>query len=106
MKMELFKQNSCGALENTSGDMHMHGRPQGGGQEGALAPLLEIQKYGGPPKDILTFFFKLSEETELRAPPFSKRRIWSEGVLYSKQRNWPEGAPYSMRSNLSKGDPT
>ena len=38
--------------------------PAAGGQEGALAPPLEIQKYGGPPKDILTrkkfskFFFK------------------------------------------------
>ena len=25
-----------------------------GGQEGALAPPLEIKKYGPPPKDILT----------------------------------------------------
>ena len=30
-----------------------HGRPQGG-QEGALAPPLEIKKYGGPHKDNLT----------------------------------------------------
>ena len=36
--------------------IYLHGRPQGGGgQEGALAPPpLEIQKYGGPPKDNLT----------------------------------------------------
>ena len=30
-----------------------HGRPQGGGKRGHLPPL-EIQKYGGPPKDNLT----------------------------------------------------
>ena len=30
------------------------GARRGGGQEGALAPHLEIQKYGPPPKDNLT----------------------------------------------------
>ena len=48
--------------------------PAGGGKKWHLPPL-EIQKYGALPKDNLTrkkfknfFFFKLSEETELRAP--------------------------------------
>ena len=38
----------------------MHGRPQGGGQEGALAPSPGNSKIWGPPKDNLTrnFFFK------------------------------------------------
>ena len=38
---------------------HVHGRPQGGARRGTCPPL-EIQKYGGPPKDNLTgnFFFK------------------------------------------------
>ena len=49
----------------------MHGRPQGGARGGTCPPPLEIQKYGGPPKDNLTrkkLLKKLSEETELRAP--------------------------------------
>ena len=33
--------------------MHAHGRPQGGARGGTCPPL-EIQKYGGPPKDNLT----------------------------------------------------
>ena len=38
-----------------------HGRRRGG-QEGALAPPLEIHKYGGPPKDNLTRTFILNIE--------------------------------------------
>ena len=34
--------------------MYMGARRGGGGQEGALAPPLEIHRYGGPPKDNLT----------------------------------------------------
>ena len=57
-----------------SRSVYMHGRSQGGGKKGHLPPL-EIQKYRGPHKDNLMRknykkkFKKLSEETELRAPP-------------------------------------
>ena len=52
-----------------------HGRPQGGARGGTCPPPLEIQKYGAPTrinyrvKIKKKIFFKLSEETELRAPP-------------------------------------
>ena len=84
-----------------------------GGQEGALiySPPLEIQKYGGPPKDNLTRTFFLNIEK-------IKRRNWTEGPhivceetdlrgppIVSKETDL-RGPPYSMQSNLCKGAPT
>ena len=66
---------------------------RGGGQEGHLPPPpppprpLEIKKYGGPHKNNLTrqnflnFFFKLSEETELRAPHLVSEETDMRGPL-------------------------
>ena len=88
------------------------GARRGGGQEGALAPPLEIQKYRGPHKDNLTrkifkkMLKKLSEETELRAPHLVSEETDMRGPpKISKETNL-RGPPYSMRSNLSKGAPT
>ena len=93
------------------------GARRGGGKKGHLPPL-EIQKYGGPPKDILTrkkfkkiFFLKLSEETELRAPHLVSEESDQRGCsIVSKETDlrgphivcevtYLRGPPHSKRSN-------
>ena len=60
---------------------------------GTCPPPLEIKKYGPPPKDNLTrknykkIFKKLSEETELRAPHIVSEATDLRGPPYSKRRN-------------------
>ena len=71
--------------------VYRHGRPQGGGARGGTCPPpLEIKNYGGPHKDNLTrknlkkYFFKLSEETELRALHLVSEETDMRGAPYSK----------------------
>ena len=88
------------------------GARRGGGQEEALAPPWKFKNIGAPTrityrvKILKIIFFKLSEETELRAPHLVSEETDMRGPpIVSKETNL-RGPPYSMRSNLSKGAPT
>ena len=70
------------------------GARRGGGKKGHLPPPWKL------------IFFKLSEETDLRALHLVSEETDMRGPpIVSKETNL-RGPPYSMRSNLSKGAPT
>ena len=87
------------------------GARRGGARRGTCPPL-EIQNMGAPTRITYRvkikkkFFFKLSEETELRAPHLVSEETDMRGPPIVSKETDLRGPPYSMQSNLSKGAPT